>query len=83
VKGYEKPPQNVSPVTDNQSDFGEPMFPAVTEKITSSNDKNVSKIVDDLTEIEEQYIAAEYPYQSIQSVHKVCMPSFTGVVVPL
>lgn len=48
----------------------EQMFPAVTERI-SGNEAGVSKIVDDLTGIEEQYIAAEYPFQTLSPERKV------------
>ena len=49
------------------------MFPAITEKI-AGNEAGVSKIVDDLTEIEEQYIAAEYPLQPLSQERKVGHP---------
>lgn len=68
-KSYEKPPQNVSPDVDKYGPT-EQMFPAVTERI-SGNDAGVSKIVDDLTGIEEQYIAAEYPFQTLSPERKV------------
>lgn len=69
-KSYEKPPQNVSPDVDKFGTTEPQMFPAVTERI-SGNEAGVSKIVDDLTEIEEQYIAAEYPLQMLSPERKV------------
>lgn len=76
AKRYSHPPKDVSPDSplgkgDSESSEDNDIVTTLTEKLVTM--PSTPQLADDLTEIEEQYIAAEYSYQHLTPEEKVSL----------